>query len=127
MWRCLSSGAWAGRLPPFAEHSRSWHKHSEQGALVAILQVLWTEWGDLKGLARHQLPIEGLFSESPPSAAGVPTGAISSSAGVPQDAGAGQARGARRRAATAQPKASVALAKAKSGARRDSQPKAKAR
>lgn len=76
LWRALSTGAWNGILPPFSEHSRSWRKYSERGALIEVLRLLWAEFADLKGLQLHELPIEGLFG----SDGAQPSGGASSSA-----------------------------------------------
>lgn len=63
VWRILTPGAWAGRLPPFGEHSRSWRKYSEEGALRELLRVLWSEWADQHGLEVSEVPILGLFEQ----------------------------------------------------------------
>ena len=50
VWRVLTAGAWAGRLPPFSEHSRSWHRYTERGALCEVLRLLWSEHADVQGI-----------------------------------------------------------------------------
>eukprot|EP00969_Alexandrium_andersonii_P018671 815383-Alexandrium_andersonii.AAC.1 len=50
VWRGLAEGTWQGHLPPFKRVSRSWARYTEQGALRLVLQDLWGNWLDSRGL-----------------------------------------------------------------------------
>lgn len=61
VWRSLRDGRWCGRFPPYGEMSRSWARHTEQGALRQVLAHLWEQYLTSGGFTTAQCPIGGLF------------------------------------------------------------------
>lgn len=61
IWRSLRDGRWAGRYPPYGEISRSWARHTEQGALRQVLAHLWEQYLASGGHTTAQCPISGLL------------------------------------------------------------------
>lgn len=61
VWRNNTSGAWCGRYPPYPELSRAWMKHTERGALLAVLRRLWLWHLTRLGLSKESCPIADLF------------------------------------------------------------------
>ena len=61
IWRDLTRGGWCGHCPPYKRISQSWHLLWEEGAMKAVIEQLWQQALELKGLDHSECPYDGMF------------------------------------------------------------------
>ena len=60
LWKDVRYGSYQGHYPPYPRVGRSWAKYGEKGALVLVLQELWSHLFST-GEPRSACPIADLY------------------------------------------------------------------
>ena len=61
IWRGVSKCNWNGHYAPYPRCSALWADHGEQGALLQVLRLLWSDYLEHNGMHVGDCPIAGLF------------------------------------------------------------------